>query len=79
MNFFANESIRDNIGNFIDRRVQLPSGDPIPRNIPYYKEAFLVMINSGVFNSIDEIKRACLLEEHQMIPDFLFENCKNNK
>lgn len=73
MNSLATEEIRDNIGEFIDRRIRLPNGDPIPRNIPYFKQALSMMLEIGLYDSSKEIVAACLREEHQIIPDFLFE------
>ena len=68
----ANTEVLNHIGDFIDRYVQLIDGSPIPRNTQMYQDAFVEMLRSGEFHSIEEIKRACLIEEYQMIPDYLF-------
>lgn len=68
----ANTEVLNRIGDFIDRYVQLRNGSPIPRNTQVYQDAFVEMLRSGEFHSVEEIKKACLKDEHQMIPDYLF-------
>lgn len=70
----ASEEVLERIGAFIDRYVMLQDGSTCPMTVATYKEAFLLMIRSGTFHSVEEIKRACLREQLQMIPDFMFEN-----
>lgn len=74
MNAIASQDVADRIGEFIDQYVRLPDGHTqIPRNIPYFKDAFKIMIAMGIFQSVDEIKFACLTQQKQIIPNFLFE------
>ena len=71
-NYLANDEVRDNIGEFLDEYIHLESGEQLPRNIPYFKEAIGVLLQTGMFKSVYDIKMACLTKKKQMIPDFLF-------
>jgi len=63
----------ERIGLFIDGYVKTPDNNPVPRNIPYFKEAFRFMLKNGMFRTKKEIVLQCLRTQRQMIPDFLFD------
>ena len=74
MNALASYDVAERIGLFLDQYVHLPDGvSPIPRNIPYFKDGFKALIENGIFESVEDIKMACLEQQMQIIPNFLFE------
>lgn len=75
----ANMEVMERIGAFIDTYVQLLNGEPIPRNLNAYRDAFQIMLNQGIFPSTKDIQLACLEEQNQMIPLFLLEPEKFQK
>ena len=74
MNALANNDVSERIGNFLDQYIRLTDGvSQIPRNIPFFKDGFRLLIETGLFPDVYSIKLACLIQEHQIIPDFLFD------
>ena len=69
----ASTEVAERIGTFIDKYIRLQDGTSVPRSVQMFKDAFLLMLQTGTFSSIREIKMACLREQYQIIPDFLFE------
>ena len=68
------DEFRDRLGEFVDEYIMMGDGQPIPRNIPYFRDAFKMMIASGTFKDIDEIKRKALRDKLIIIPNFLFDD-----
>lgn len=69
----ASAEVMERIGKFIDNYVVLQDGTSVPRNVTMFKESFLILLQSGTFRSVRDIKQSCLREQYQIIPDFLFE------
>ena len=79
MNAIVDNDAAERIGEFLDQYVRLPDGNSkIPRNIPYFKESITFLLDSGIYSIPEAIKKACLKEQDQMIPYFLFELPKKN-
>ncbi|MBR3353862.1 MAG: hypothetical protein IKG47_00685 [Oscillospiraceae bacterium] len=74
MSILIEPDAMERIGVFIDKYVRLPDGSSVPRDQKFYKAAFQMMLKSGAFKSVRDIKIACLLDQSQMIPTFLLEN-----
>ena len=71
MNELASEDVAERIGAFLDEYICLPDGGKVPRNIPYFKEAFQILFKNGA--TVDEIQKRCIRSQRQIIPTFLFE------
>ena len=71
MESLTNEEFRDAIGEFLDGYVRLDNDKPIPRNIPYFREAIKTMMEDGYTQ--EEIIMACLREKALRLPQFLFD------
>ena len=74
MSILIEPDAMERIGVFIDKYVRLQDGSSVPRDQKFYKAAFQMMLKSGAFKSVRDIKIACLLDQSQMIPTFLLEN-----
>ena len=74
MSILIEPDAMERIGAFIDQYVRLQDGSSVPRDQKFYKDAFQMMLKSGVFKSVRDIKIACLRDQSQMIPTFLLEN-----
>lgn len=61
------------IEEYVDVHLESGTKSHLPRNIPYIKKAFKVMIDSGHFKDSTDIQKACLREAQLIIPCFLFE------
>ena len=62
------------IEEYVDVHWESGEQSKLPRNIPYIKKAFKVMIDSGNFKDSTDIQKACMREAQMIIPCFLFEN-----
>ena len=74
MEALTDKEFADKIGMFLDEYIQQPDGGKIPRTVPYFREAFKVLLAEGIFRSPEEIRKACLKTQYAIIPNFLFEN-----
>ena len=74
METLIGEEFCDNIGEFLEQYVCAWNTDgetKLPRNIPYFKEAIKVMMETGWTK--ESIRKACLKEKSLILPNFLFE------
>ena len=74
MESLMSDDFRDRLGEFLDNYIQTTDGQPIPRNIPYFKEALKTLIQPGLFKDVEDVKRAALKEKQIIIPNFLFDD-----
>ena len=74
MESLKSDDFRDRLGEFIDDYITMGDGQPIPRNIPYFRDSLKMMIASGAFKDAEEIKRAALWDKLIIIPNFLFDD-----
>lgn len=73
MNTVLSDDFRERLGEFIDGYITCSDGHPIPRNIPYFRDALKLIISEGFFRDEEELRKACLREKLIIIPNFLFE------
>lgn len=70
-NALQNKDVAERIGRFLDDYISLPDGSPLPRNIPYFKQGIMTIMQQGATER--EIQIRCLQSQRQIIPKFLFE------
>lgn len=72
MNTLVTQDAYERIGAFLSQYVRPDGGGPLPQDTGYFKRAISMLFESKTFDSIEDMKLACLRDYEIIIPDFLF-------